>query len=198
MDKKIPLITINREYGAGGRALAAILSEKLSIPYYDRDFVKKTVEESGYEEDEIDREGEEISRPSWMLNSFLNGAVSYSSSHDGIFKAQKKVILELAESPCIIVGRCADRILSGAGIDNISIYLHAPLEMRMKRAKELAENGDMKLEKFVEERDRKRRIFYKEYTGFEIDNASNYTLCFDVSKIGIAQCAETVLKMIEI
>ena len=31
--KKIPVIVINREYGAGGRSLAAILSERLGIPY---------------------------------------------------------------------------------------------------------------------------------------------------------------------
>ena len=48
-DKRLPVITINREYGAGGRSLAEILSEKLGIPYYDRDFVEKTVEESGYD-----------------------------------------------------------------------------------------------------------------------------------------------------
>ena len=128
--KKIPVITINREYGAGGRSLAAILSEKLGIPYYDRDFVRKTMEESGYDEEDIEREGEEISRPSQMFEHFLNSTVSFSSSHDAIFRAEKKVILKLAESPCILIGRCADRILAEAGIDNISIYLHAPLEKR--------------------------------------------------------------------
>ena len=46
--EKCPVITISREYGALGRTLAAKLSERLGIPYYDRDFVKKTAEESGF------------------------------------------------------------------------------------------------------------------------------------------------------
>ena len=34
MDKKL-IITINREYGSGGRIIGQKLSEKLGIPYYD-------------------------------------------------------------------------------------------------------------------------------------------------------------------
>ena len=196
-DKKLPVITINREYGAGGRALAAILSEKLQIPYYDRDFVKETTAMSGYDTEDVEREGEELSKPSQMLNSFLNSTVSYKSSHDEIFKAEKKVVIELAENPCIIVGRCADRILAEAGIDNVSIYLHGPFEMRLKRARELAENGDVKLEKYVEDRDSLRKNFYRKYTGCELTDASNYTFTFDVGKVSVPLCAEIVLKALE-
>ena len=122
--KKYPVITISREYGALGRTLAAELSERLGIPYYDKDFVKKAADESGYAEEEVKTEGEELKPSSRMLNSILNSAVSYSSSHDAIFKAQKKVVLELAKDPCIIVGRCADHILREAGADVFCIYLY--------------------------------------------------------------------------
>ncbi len=195
-EKRLPVIAINREYGAGGRALAAILSEKLGIPYYDRDFVKKTVDESGYDTEDVEREGEEMSRPSQVLNDLLNSTVSFNSSHDAIFRAEKKVILKLAGSPCIMVGRCADRIVGESGADTVSIYLHAPLEKRLKRTEELAEYGKMKPEKYLEDRDNKRRTFYKYYTGHEISDASNYTFCFDVGKISIPQCAQIILDYI--
>ena len=39
-EKKYPVITISREYGALGNSLAKALSDRLGIPYYDRDFVK--------------------------------------------------------------------------------------------------------------------------------------------------------------
>ena len=54
------------------------------------------------------------------------------------------------------MGRCANRILEEVGIDYFGIYLHAPLKFRLKRAAELNENGDVKLEKYVEKRDRMR------------------------------------------
>ncbi len=195
-DKKIPVITINREYGAGGRTLAAILSQKLGIPYYDKDFVTKTAEESGFDTEDVKREGEEISKPSQILKDFLNSAVSYSSSHDEIFKAEKKVIRELAKSPCIIVGRCANHILKEDGTEAVSIYLHGPEDVRLKRALELAEYGNVKPEKYMEDRDNKRRNFYKYYTGSEIFDASNYTFTFDVGKVSIPQCAKMILDLI--
>lgn len=196
-EKRLPVIAINRECGAGGRSLAAILSEKLDIPYYDRDFVSKTAEESGYEETEVEAEGEEMSASSKVFNNFLNSVVSYSSSHDAIFRAEKRVILKLAESPCIMVGRCADRILAEAGTEMVSIYLHGPMKMRIKRVMELKGIDSEKAEKLVEKRDHQRRIFYKQYTGSEIFDASNYTFSFDVGRITIEQCAEIVLNMIE-
>ncbi len=196
-EKALPIITINREYGAGGRTLAAVLSEKLGIPYYDKDFVLKTVEESGFDREDVVREGEEISKPSQFLNGFLNSAVSYSSSHDEIFKAEKKVILELAENPCIIVGRCANHILKEAGIDAVSIFLHAPFEKRLKRTLELAEYGNMEPEKYMEERDSKRRNYFSYYTGYDITDSLIYTFCFDVGKISISRCAQIVIDMID-
>ena len=110
-----PLITISRQYAAYGRTVAKGLSERLGIPYYDRDFVKKTAESSGYAEEDIIREGEDISKGSRFWNSFLNNATVYSSSYDGIFAAESKVILELSQEPCIIVGRSANHVLSPVG-----------------------------------------------------------------------------------
>jgi cytidylate kinase len=197
-EKSIPVITINRECGAGGRSLAAILSEKLSIPYYDQDFVDKTVQESGYDEEDVKREGEEMSKPSQVLNNILNSSVSYQSSHDAIYNAEKRVILKLAEKPCIMVGRCANRILDEAGVDNVSIYLHAPLEYRLKWSEEhLGEDERANPEKFLEKHDSQRRTYYKQYTGYELYDASNYTFCFDVGKVSIQHCAEIVLDMLE-
>ncbi len=191
--EKKTIITINRQYGAGGRSLAAVLSERLGIPYYDQDFIQKTVEESGYEEEAVIREGEEMSRPSRLLNNILNSAVSYSSSFDGIFEAEKKVIMEFAKEPCIIVGRCANMILSEAGIDTMSVYLHAPLDKRISHMTEKAEDGQIPDAKVIEEHDRHRGTFYKQYTGREIFDASNYTFCFDTGKISISQCADIIL-----
>ena len=39
-ERKYPVITISREFGAGGHSIARVVSERLGIPYYDRDFAK--------------------------------------------------------------------------------------------------------------------------------------------------------------
>ena len=36
-ERKYPVITISREFGAGGHSIARVVSERLGIPYYDRE-----------------------------------------------------------------------------------------------------------------------------------------------------------------
>ena len=40
-----PIITIGREYGAGGHTVAKALSQQLGIPAYDKEIIKITAEE---------------------------------------------------------------------------------------------------------------------------------------------------------
>ena len=44
------VITISREFGSGGRQIGLRLSEKLGIPYYDKDLIKLASEKSGINE----------------------------------------------------------------------------------------------------------------------------------------------------
>ena len=84
-------------------------------------------------------------------------------------------------------------ILAEAGVDSINVYLHGPMENKMQRLDEISIDGKPVTEKSMEEHDRKRRTFFKKYTGKEMSDASNYTFCFDVGKIDIPQCAEIIL-----
>ena len=84
----------------------------------------------------------------------MNATVgSYPDIYSEIFLAQKNVIFELAKSPCIIVGRCADFVLQEAGIPSFDIYLYADIEKRRQRASELEEAKGKNLDKYIAKRD---------------------------------------------
>lgn len=188
-----PVITISREYGAGGRSVAKRLSELLGIPWYDKDFVKKTVESSGFSEEDILREGEEMSSRQKFLDSILNSMVSYTSSGDAIFQAQKKEILNLAKEPCIIVGRCANIVLQQSGIPSFDVFLYADMEKRMQRAAQLNENGDMDLQRYIETRDELRATYHKHYTKADIGDYHNYDLILNTGILGFEKCVDIIL-----
>ena len=63
------IITISREYGAGGHSIGKQVAEKLGIPFYDRDIVRETAKASGFEIDLVEDEGEEISKTGSILKS---------------------------------------------------------------------------------------------------------------------------------
>lgn len=196
-----PVITISRKYAAYGRTIAAQLSERLGIPYYDRDFVKETAKQSGYSEADVAREGEDMSRASKFMNSLLNNSMAYPSSYDGIYQAQKKVVLQLAQSPCILVGRCADHILTQSGVPALKLFLFADMEHRLQRAAELDEGkgkSEAEMKKLLTKHDSLRETYYKQYTGMDMGSYANYTVCLDVGVLGVQSCVDIICTLMTV
>ena len=52
--------------------------------------------------------------------------------------------------------------------------------------------SSFRTEKYIEKRDKQRRTYYNQYTGHEMGDTSNYTICFDTSRISISACADIV------
>ena len=44
------IISIGRQYGCGAHEIATKLSEKLGIPYYDKEIIKRAAKDSGFDE----------------------------------------------------------------------------------------------------------------------------------------------------
>ena len=75
-DKNIPVITISRQYGAGGRTIAKALSQSLDIPWYDKDFVARTAASSGYSEEDSRGGGEQVAAGGRFLESVLDNSAA--------------------------------------------------------------------------------------------------------------------------
>lgn len=197
-EKTLPIITINRQYAAYGRSVAAKLSERLGIPYFDKDFIRKAVEQSGYSYEEIEQDGEAMSGPGRLFNDIMNATVgSYPDIYSEIYLAQKNVIFELAKSPCIIVGRCADYVLQEAGIPSYDIYLYADIAKRRERAAQLEEAKGKNLDKYIAKRDAERNHYYKHYTGRDMDNCHNFNICIDMGSVSLDTCVDILIQAIQ-
>ena len=56
------IITISREYGAGGHSIGKSVAKELGIEFYDRDIIRATVKESGVDMPDVERVEEELTR----------------------------------------------------------------------------------------------------------------------------------------
>ena len=74
------VITISREYGAGGHSIGQRVAQELGIPFYDRDIVRETVKASGFDLDLVEEEGEDISKATSIFKSIC--AVPSSNYQD--------------------------------------------------------------------------------------------------------------------
>ncbi len=191
------IITISREFGSGGRSVGKLVAEKLGYRFYDRELVNKVSERSGFSPEFIEESGEYASARSSLLFA-LATASQYSadglSMHDRLYIEQTKIIEELAaEGDCVIVGRCADFILRDWK-ECLHVFIHADMESRAKRIVERYGEGDRSAEKRLAEKDQKRKVYYKNYTGRNWGQAQNYDLCLNSGVLGVETCAELIVQ----
>lgn len=198
MKKKI--ITISRQFGSGGRSIGKAVAERLGYAYYDSELVAKVAKQTGFDPSYIAEAGEYAPGKSMFSYAFavanrgVGGAVNPS---DDLWAAQCSVINELAEKGnCVIVGRCADYILRDRS-DCMNVFIHAATQYKAKRIVELYGVRDDSPEKRLEEKDSRRKVNYKYFTGREWGVASNYHLCLDSSVIGAQKCVELICKAAE-
>ncbi len=195
------ILTVGRQFGSGGRTIAKSVAESLGIPYYDKEIVEKVALETGFSPDYIEQTGEHARGKSVWSYAFTNpgipGVMGGMSASDFLWVMQRKVILDLAEQgPCVILGRCADRILKDRE-DVLRVYIHASNEFRAERIVRLYGESEKKPEKRLAEKDAKRRAHYKHYTGEEWGDTYNQHLCLDSSVIGIEKCAEFIVDLMK-
>lgn len=198
MEKRI--ITISREYGAGGLPVGRIVAEKLGIPFYDKKLVEHVAEESGFAPKFIEEHGEHSPSGSMFSYAFapqgVPGVMNGLSTSDYLWNVQCNVILQLAEKgPCVIVGRNADYILKDRK-DVLNVFLHADIPHRVERVLE-ANPDEKNPEGRIAARDKRRRLNYQHYTGRTWAMSQNYHICLDTSVLGYEQCAEIILNAVK-
>ena len=183
------IITIGREYGSGGRLVAQQLSDKLGIPFYDKELIQKVAKKTGFSENYI--RATEQQRPTNSFIYDLYCAVQTPSIPEQVFIAQAKVIKEAAErGSCVIVGRCADYVLRERE-DCLRVFVSAPIGERVRRAREVYGVDEANLEAYVIRQDKSRASYYNYFSTGRWGDKSCYDLCVN-TRIGIENAVAVI------
>lgn len=190
------IITISRQFGSGGRSIGKAVAEKLGYDYYDSELVSQVAEKTGLHPNYIEDAGEYAPGKSILSYAFSSGASAGSmNASDYLWRAQCSVILELAEKGnCVIVGRCADYILRDRD-DCLNVFIHANKEYRAKHIVERYGVRDKSPEKRLEEKDGKRKVNYKYFTGRVWGSVENYHVSLDSSVLTPEKCVDIIVDL---
>lgn len=182
------IITIAREYGSGGRLIAQKVAQKVGLVYYDNEVIDLAAREMGMDVDAIRKVAEQKS--SSFMYTMSSSAFSLPLN-DQVFVMQSKIIRHLANhDSCIIVNGCADYILEDYD-DVLSIFIHAPLESRIRRVKEDYQEIHDDYKKYVTKRDKGRSNYYNYYTTKKWGHLKNFDLTIN-SDLGIDEVATII------
>jgi len=203
MENKI--ITVSRQFGSAGRSIGKQVAHQLGIPYYDKELIKKVAEKTGFSPAFIENIGEYAPSKSifaYALSfhtnhhsmSGMNGMNGMSAS-DFLWVMQRQVILDLAEKgPCVIVGRCADYILRDRE-DCLHVFVHASKEKRAERIVRVYGESEKSPEARLDDKDGRRAVNYKHFTGRDWGRCENYHLALDSGVLGIETCVNLICQM---
>lgn len=193
-DKKI-VITIAREFGTNGHEMGLILAERLGLPFYDKDILTKAAHEIGIDVDKVKEADESVN--SRILKPIFGFSVGFGEEEDRLFQAEEKVIRQVAQESCIIIGRLSDYILKDDP-DCIRVYIYAPFEERVKMIAKKYKISDEESRKLVRRMDQTRNNFYSYYSNGKWEHSSGKDLILNRSTISLEDCVDMIAHLVEL
>ena len=170
------IITIDREYAAGGHTVGRALAKKLGVEIYDKDIIKHAAKKSGIEQGLVEDDEERISKVGAFLKAI--SPIAYDDK-DTIFTYESQAIIELAKKgPCVV----------------LSVFLHADEETRVERACTVLGTDDR-----AAARHELRRIdvMRQSYLSYYVErkqwhDVREYTLSLDTHKLSNDACVDII------
>lgn len=187
----------------GAVLLAGILAKKLDLPYYDKDMIRLASKELNVDESVVKRANE---TPNNDLVSALSvggmfagkGYEHEASKSDIMFQVQSQIIRDLAKkSSCIIVGRCANRVLEAAHVPTVDIFVVADHEDRVRTIMKRENLSEREARARIAKVETRRAAYYNYYTGKEWGNPQYYDLCVNTSGKDLDILAEHIIGYIQ-
>jgi cytidylate kinase len=201
MDEKMYVITISHQIGSSGAPVGKKLSERLDIPYFDREILKRVSNRLHMAEGDLEHREERL-RSFWHSYShtaelILDPALSltadqYIPTDKELFQLESETIFRIAEkSSAVFIGRCGRHILRDHP-RHISLLLYADPASRIERLKSLHHLAAPEAGKFMEENDRDRTAYIHACTGQDWLDPRLYDLCLNTSRTGVDEAAELI------
>ncbi|MBR6438706.1 MAG: cytidylate kinase-like family protein [Bacteroidales bacterium] len=153
MENKNIIITINREFGTGGREIAHKLGNILGVKVYDKNVLDTDM---GFDQNVTSKK---------------------------MYQAEEKILKEIAaKESCVIVGRAGFHIFKDYP-NAVKIFLIADFDARTKNLCEKLDLSESEARKMVKDIDERREKFTKKYTGVSRYDAHNYDFVINVTNI---------------
>lgn len=184
-------ITISRESGAGGAAVARELGRLLDWPVYDRELLEHIAQQVGLRSELLESLDEK--RSHWLteiLESF--GHVSPMSGSSYARHLAETILALASHGHCVIVGRGCTSIVPAK--TSLRVRLVAALDDRTERVCKRLGVSKIAAIEHVRFNDAHREGFVKDHFHRNVGNPHDYDLIINTSRFSIEESAHLVIE----
>lgn len=196
------IITIGREFGSGGREVGKRLADALNLKYYDKEIITEVAKGSALNEKYVENVIEKGLPGSFYYTfgqTFAHVPVFAENAMMSVLAEQRKVIMRLAETDCVMVGRSADAIL--ADLKPFRLFVYADEEHKIKRCRERAPEGenytDKQLVKKMKAIDKGRKKLHSVLSPIPWGDKRGYDLMLNTGSADIEKLVPLVAEYIK-
>jgi cytidylate kinase len=209
----MPIVTVSRQFGAGGSELAARVAEALDWTLLDNALLDEVAARLGTSREAVAARDER--RPSLaarLADALALGATDVEPSvtaalpgrdaesvapppaEERVLATAQRVILEAAaRGPVVIVGRGAQVALASRA-DALHVLCCAPRDARVARIAAREALSIAAAERRVDEVDRERLELVRRRWGRGLLDPSLYDLCVNTARLGVPDAAALVVE----
>ena len=202
--RPIQLITISREYGAGGSDLGALLGERLGWRVLDHELIHELALRLECEDAEVEALSEHP--PSFFDRLAATAAVTapesayhaapWTTDADRLAAVTREVLLEAAgHPPLIVVGHGANCLFRDRS-DVLRVRVTAPFDVRVRRVLERTGVPPAQAAAAVRHRDADRQHFLQRYYHTSVTDSCAYDLQINTGTIPLSAAAALVLALV--
>jgi cytidylate kinase len=198
---EIRLITVSREFGAGGSELAAELGRRLDWPVLDQDIVHRVAERLRLDDKTVERFDEHppslLARIATVLVVPQPDLYSFPAdgdlpSHDAIAQATRVVIEEMGASPpLIVVGHGAQCIFCNRP-EALHVRLVAPVASRLRRIMNRMQVDAAFAGTLIHRADRDRQAYVQRYFHRDWRSDQLYSLQINTGHVSIYEAVRLI------
>ncbi|HVN03702.1 MAG TPA: cytidylate kinase-like family protein [Bryobacteraceae bacterium] len=198
------IVTIEREYGAGGSAIAQKLAERLNWKLYDQSLTAEIARLAQCDQQHVAQLEERVDPLFYrLMKVFMRGSYERSLpvsglehlDADSMVVFMQRVIAGAAQAgDCVIVGRGGPYLLRSRA-DTFRVFIYAPLAEKIRRVKALGKSEAEAFE-LVGAIDQERATFVKKYFGKDWPSRDLYHLMVN-SVVGDEAIIRTILNEME-
>jgi CMP/dCMP kinase len=196
------LITISRQYGAGGSEVAARVAHTLGWRVVDNELVERVAARAGLAPEDVAQREERVSTFIERLARTLVAATPElvvppeaggTAPEADLVRITERVVEEVAaEGRVVLVGRAAPAVLARER-DAIHVQVVAPRDWRIRI---IAQRLGVPLEEaatLTDETDRNRSRYHRQHYQRDWADPANYHLVLNTAAIGLDGAAEAVV-----
>jgi len=216
-ERAMTTLTISRQLGSGGDAIAARVSELLNYQLFDKNMILQVAAEVGLSESEIVDFSEDSHVARNFFERLFGGPRTVSRSRvwveapsgtrktrdirlddqSSVAITQASVQAAFRRGNVVIVGRGGQAILHGRK-DVLHVRIVAPLEMRISRLVDAQVNTYDNAVQMVKQHDRASQDYLKHYYDIDWDDPLLYHLIINTGQCSVEMAAQWIQYAVQI